>query len=128
MKVARAKGAFTLLELLVVIGIIALLATMGIGALRGFNATNAVSAGNRQLLDDINMARNHALNQRTTVYMVFVPALKDLNLTGLTQGQRKQLTNRVSGQFTSYNFMTLRTPGDQPGRGRVRYLSEWKHL
>jgi prepilin-type N-terminal cleavage/methylation domain-containing protein len=125
----RARQAFTLIELLVVIGIIALLATIGIGALKGFNAVNVVAAGNRQLLDDINMARNHALNQRQTVYMVFVPPLAGFNVSSLTNdAQKKQLTNRVSGQFSSYNFVTLHSPGDQPGHGRAQYLSEWKSL
>src|SRR5215217_6365451 len=93
----RQKSAFTLSELLVVIAIIALLATIGIGSLRGFNATNAVAAGNRQLLDDINMARNYALNQRTTVYMVFVPLLNTYNSSLLTNDTwRRQFTNRIT--------------------------------
>src|SRR3954467_9329294 len=98
---ASSKKAFTLFELLVVIGIIVLLATLGVGALRGFNAVNVVQAGNRQLMDDISMARNYALNQRTTVYMVFVPMLKNFPiaaLNGPTNGvARSQLTNRISG-------------------------------
>lgn len=120
--------AFTLLELLVVIGIIALLATLGVGALRGFSAVNVVQAGNRQLLDDINRARNSAQNERTTVYMVFVPPLDKFPVGLIPVRDRKYMTNRFSGQMTSYNFIELRTPGDQPGRGRPRYLSEWKTL
>jgi prepilin-type N-terminal cleavage/methylation domain-containing protein len=129
MKTRARCGAFTLIELLVVIGIIALLATIGIGSLKGFHATNAVAAGNRQLLDDLSMARNYALNQRTTVYMVFVPPLAGFNLTALTNDiQKKQFTNRLGGQFTSYNFLVLHSPGDQPGHGDSKYLSDWKHL
>jgi prepilin-type N-terminal cleavage/methylation domain-containing protein len=124
----KTHRGFTLIELLVVIGIIALLATIGVGALRGFNAVNVVQAGNRQLLDDINRARNAAQNERTTIYMVFVPPLNTFPVGSVTGAAKKYLTNRFEGQLTSYNFVALRSPGDQPGRGRARYLSEWKHL
>jgi prepilin-type N-terminal cleavage/methylation domain-containing protein len=125
--------AFTLIELLVVIGIIGVLATIGIGSLRGFNAVNVIQQGNRQLVDDINMARNYAQAQRTTVYMVFMPQLTWLQAQGVTlpptaPEQARQLNNLMSAQLTSYNFVTLHTPGDQPGRGSARYLSQWKHL
>src|ERR1041385_8055373 len=92
------RRAFTLLELLVVIGIIALLATLGVGALRGFSAVNVVQAGNRQLLDDINRARNSAQNQRTTVYMVFVPPLNlfPIGSLGTNILARKALRNRLN--------------------------------
>src|SRR4051812_12595520 len=98
------KRAFTLIELLVVIGIIALLATIGVGALRGFSAVDVVKAGNRQLLDDINRARNSAQNERTTIYMVFVPPLDGFPIGGLTNlAWRRALTNRINGQYASYN-------------------------
>jgi len=53
-----------------------------------------------------------------------------LQLQGVdTMGESgRQLTNLLSGQLTSYNFVTLHSPGDQPGRGTARYLSQWKHL
>jgi prepilin-type N-terminal cleavage/methylation domain-containing protein len=123
------KRGFTLIELLVVIGIIALLATLGLGSLRAFNAVNVVQAGNSQLINDINRARTSAQNERTTIYMVFVPPLDVFPIGGLTNPTaRKALTNRFEDQYTSYNFVALRSPGDQPGRGRARYLSEWKDL
>ena len=74
------------------------------------------------------MARNHALNQRTTVYMVFVPLLVALDKGGFSAEEQRQLTNRIPGQLTSYNFVTMHSPGDQPGQGTMRYLSDWKHL
>jgi hypothetical protein len=80
-------------------------------------------------MDDMVMARNYALAHRTTVYMVFDPMLQNFPVTMLTnKGELRALTNRISGQFSSYNFVTLRGPGDQPGQGKARYLGEWKHL
>src|SRR5687768_10085042 len=107
-RACKTHRGFTLIELLVVIGIIALLATIGVGALRGFNAVNVVQAGNRQLLDDINRARNAAQNGRTTVYMVFVPPLNTFPVGSVTGHAKKYLTNRFDGQLTSYNFVALR--------------------
>ncbi|MCX8107857.1 MAG: prepilin-type N-terminal cleavage/methylation domain-containing protein, partial [Verrucomicrobiae bacterium] len=67
------RSAFTLLELLVVVGIIALLAATSVPAIRSLSKTNVVAAGNRQMLDDLAYARRLALTGRRTVYVVFVP-------------------------------------------------------
>src|ERR1700759_5545996 len=70
----RAKlVAFTLLELLVVIAIIGLLAVLGLPAIRGMNKSNSINAADRQLLDDINYARQRAMADHTSVYVVFIP-------------------------------------------------------
>src|SRR3982751_4920729 len=64
-------SAFTLLELLVVIGIIGLLAAIAAPALKGLGSSNEIAAANRQLTDDLSFARLRAINDRTTVYVVF---------------------------------------------------------
>src|ERR1700739_94744 len=69
----RVSSAFTLLELLVVIVIIGLLATIGLPAIRGMTKSNAMVAADRQLLDDIAYARRLAIANHTSIYMVFVP-------------------------------------------------------
>src|SRR5260370_11204134 len=59
----RPAVAFTLMELLVVMGIIALLAVVSLPALRGISKSNAMAAANRQLLDDVALARQYALSR-----------------------------------------------------------------
>jgi hypothetical protein len=39
-----------------------------------------------------------------------------------------QLSNVVDGAYTSYALVSRRTVGDQPGRERPQYLTEWKRL
>jgi len=129
--------AFTLIELLVVMAIIALLATIGLPALKGFGKGNAEAAAHRQMLDDIALARLRAISGRTTVYMLFVPAgipghRNAINASSLPPEQKarqtKQLTNLISGQYTAYALFAWRSVGAQPGRNNPRYLTEWKRL
>src|SRR6267142_6107967 len=65
-------SAFTLVELLVVISIVGLLAGLAVPVVNNFKP-NVVAGATRQLLDDVHRARQYAISQRTTVFMVFVP-------------------------------------------------------
>src|SRR5688572_21138075 len=66
------QRAFTLIEMLVVIAIIGILAAISLPVLSNFRGEN-LAGGVRQLMGDINRARQLAISQRTTVYMVFMP-------------------------------------------------------
>lgn len=116
--------AFTLLELLVVISILGILAALSVPALKDLGKSNVQVSAARQMLDDIGHARRLAISQHTTVYMVFVPGIWSL----ASAYQTAALTNLLDKQFTGYNFISLRSTGDQPGQNTVRYLSEWKAL
>ena len=67
------KSAFTLIEMLMVIAIIGLLAVIALPSMKGISGSNIIAAADRQLLDDISLARHKAITSRTTVHIVFVP-------------------------------------------------------
>jgi len=123
------RTAITIIELLVVIAIIALLATVSVPAIRGLTRSNLISSANRQLLDDIALARQRAINERSIVRVVFVPldVRTDIKLnTG--ERDRKMITNLWTGAQTRYALYAERSAGDQPGQHHPRYLTPWRTL
>lgn len=123
----RGSLAFTLIEMLLVITIIAIMAAIGIPAIRGFGESNAMTAATRQLMDDLSLARLKAINSRATVYVIFVPP--DVAKPGYISPQDSAgLTNLLNGQYTTYALFTKRQVGEQPGRDNPRYLTPWKTL
>jgi prepilin-type N-terminal cleavage/methylation domain-containing protein len=119
------RRAFTLLELLTVIAIMGIIAAISLPTLRGLKP-NAKVAATRQLLDAVGRARQLAISQRTTVYMVFVPLNFFSGLTGTNWGRVQALADK---QLTGYAYVTLRSVGDQPGEHNPRYVAgSWKTL
>jgi prepilin-type N-terminal cleavage/methylation domain-containing protein len=135
---AFAWSAFTLIELLVVIAILGALAFLAMPALKNFAKSDATISASRQLLDGAARARQLAISQRTTVYMVFVPMNFWTEADGitfnnnwfvhLTQAAQTVATNLCDLQLTGYAFMAYGAMGDQPGNHQWHYLEPWQHL
>jgi prepilin-type N-terminal cleavage/methylation domain-containing protein len=139
--------AFTLIELLVVISIMGLIAALTVPALKSLGKSNLQTSASRQMLDDIGRARQLAISQHTTVYMVFVPTnfinlfnvnghniMSDLNNSANFPSVLDQQTavvtasNLMEMQLSGYNFISLGQVGDQPGQHAWHYLSTWQSL
>jgi len=131
-------SAFTLLELLVVISILGIIAALTVPALKNFGKSDVNISASRQLLDGVARARQLAISQRTTIYMVFVPTnfwvipgTPNLNTAWfnlLTPAQQTAATNLCSSQLSGYNFAAYGAMGDQPGQHAWHYLAPWQVL
>jgi prepilin-type N-terminal cleavage/methylation domain-containing protein len=122
----RLSSAFTLIELLAVIAIIALIAALAAPIFKQFSKSDVVEAATRQMLDDCARARQLAISQHSTVYMVFIPTNFWGKPANFNTGPWNNLppamqtstiiTQMYGAQWTGYMMTSLRTVGDQPGR------------
>jgi prepilin-type N-terminal cleavage/methylation domain-containing protein len=129
------SAAFTLIELLAVIAIMALIAALVGPTVTQFRKGDAIAAATRQMLDAVDRARQLAISEHTTVYMLFVRTNfwneapdPDTFLQPLNPRQRVAVTNLIDKQLIGYNFLSLHSVGDQPGRNTPHYLSSWQAL
>jgi prepilin-type N-terminal cleavage/methylation domain-containing protein len=146
-------GAFTLIELLVVLAIIGTLVTLSMPAFKGFGQSNTLAAAERQLIDDLGLARQYAIKNRATVYMVFLatnalPQGANASASRVTFGQLYDqvrnlnsklseraytktlyaLTNAFASVYSGYAIYAESSLGEQPGNLKRRYLTEWRTL
>jgi prepilin-type N-terminal cleavage/methylation domain-containing protein len=132
------RGGFTLIEMLTVITIIAIIVGLAVPVFKNYGKANVTVSASRQLLDDIGHARQLALAQRTTVYMVFLPtnfwtlpngtsSIFDSG-SGLTPNQWVAGSNLLDKQLTGYILMAHGDLGDQPGNHQWHYLTPWQEL
>lgn len=122
--------------MLTVIAIAGILAGLAVPALKNLGKSNGTVSASQQLLNDVGRARQLAIGQHTTVYMVFVPTnfwvvsgnFPNIWWDKLTSAEKTAATNLCDKQLTGYTFVSLRSVGDQPGRGVPQYLAPWQNL
>src|SRR5208282_6312994 len=137
LRTGNGESAFTLLELLVVISILGLLAALTLPVLKNFGKSDATLGASRQLLDGVARARQMAMSDRTTVYMVFIPTNYWVDsaqnfpnpwFNNLTPALQTAVTNLADRQLSGYNFVAKGAIGDQPGQHAWHYLGQWQGL
>ena len=86
------------------------------------------ASATRQLLDDVALARQRAMVNRSTVYMVFVPPMFWTNAAYQYVAPNRQETNLLMHQYAAYALVSLGSIGDQPGQHNPRYVTDWRFL
>src|SRR3954468_214349 len=116
------RDGFTLIEMLMVLVIIGLIISIALPGLKGLKRTNVEANANRQLLDDLALARQRAIVGRTTVHVIFVPTnILSADPSQWAQSDQDQVKRLKTGLFTTYALFTERTVGDQPGQPNSKY-------
>ena len=128
----RHASAFSLVEMLVVLVIIAILAGLTLPHIRGHSESVAINAAMNQLIEDLAFARQKAISQRSIVAVVFITDAifdpEELPLRNADAEELPEIKRLQAGAFTHYAIYQLRRVGEQPGRATEGYITEWKAL
>jgi prepilin-type N-terminal cleavage/methylation domain-containing protein len=126
---ARDEAGFTLLEVLVVVGLMGVLAGMALMVSPTFSRTARADASVQQLVDAVRSAREMAISQRRNIELQFVGlnAVQTVRIdigtngvqTGTTVLRTVELENRM--QFRRDPAVADDTPEQFPGIGAIAF-------
>jgi type II secretory pathway pseudopilin PulG len=122
------SSAFTILEMLIVVGIIGFLAALALPHLTGMTQANSMTAAAQQMSAAVSLARQMAVSRRSTVYLVFDSPSAFAPPYSTPVNNLNTWSNLQTHEYTAYTLVSPRSVGDQPGRPNPQYLTEWKTL
>jgi len=125
----RREGAFTLMEMLVVVGIIGMVIAIGLPSIEKLARPSGMGVAQRQLLDLCTYARHLSLSTRSEIHICFITQELAAVDTNRWSGSDAFLVNQLLGsQNRGYALYADRSVGDQPGRSVPKYLTDWDAL
>jgi len=124
--------AFTLVELLAVVGVMLIVLRLILPSLDGLLGGDAQAMARTQLIGDLNKARSLALERGMPVYVVFMPLYDKVIIVSGNKhkffSDDTAANSLLGSQLTSYAIYTEYLPGDQPRDPSTKWLTDWKQL
>ena len=106
----RSRAAFTLVELLAVVGIMGLLAAVAVPALKGLTGSGGRKQALSQVMGALEIARNTAISSGTNAAVIFPDATSDSTFGGQTNPYRYR-----SMAVVAWNATNSATPATMVG-------------
>ena len=126
---SRLRG-FTLVELMMVVGLMVLVLRLTLPSLKGLMGGTADSMARSRLIGDLNSVRAMALRNGFPVYMVFMPLFSEIG--GDSNDKKAYLeeegNSMLAEQSIGYAIYADYLPGDQPNAPSKHWLTDWKRL
>ena len=111
------RSAFSLVELLIVIVIIGIIGTFAVPAVRSMLKGSALTTGANLLLDEVALARQHALTKSRIIEFRFY-RFGDPEVPG------ERVGSSASGQFRAFQFFELTDSGTLMPAGKFKRLPD----